>query len=420
MNPNLWAILSSSQHNWHSVSSISNEMKACYQIAFPLIQFLNFQYDDHSSHYKIYHIAQSLLKTRPAKLVFIDHSPAPFLLLKILNQISPDYLPELTLHLYGNFFHHFEYYYREQQLLKNYPCRITAASLSHLKLLKSCCLSTQKIYKFPFPTQVNQWRYNPELGKDFRKKHQITDQEHVIIFHGRKSMQKNTLGLLHFFSRLVDRLENVKLLILGDFDESSPNYFSHYFCRKHGFFYQCFKHEIEKLPLNVQNKILDFYHLSQIETHHALCAADLFISPSLHHYEDFGLAPLEALSSGLPSILTQWGGHNDYLENFPLAHKIEVSLSHQGLQLNWDKALSSIHELIKSPVSVTERDESYQLAERLYSKESLSKNLQEIYQFPALAFQGFASQYLSLNRNTIDNTTHPIYNQHISHFLLKD
>lgn len=415
-----WAIFSANNQNWQSVTTICSQIKRCYQEAFSHIHLIEYNYEDHSSHFEVLKIAKDLIERKIEKLIFVDHSPPPFILLKLLYQLQSNYRPEVVIHIYGNFFHRFDYYFREQEYLKLYPTRLTAASTAHQQLLLSSCLKDQDIHLFPFPITPKDWLFSEDKRNHFRKKFNLSLEDNVFIFQGRKSMQKNILLLLDLFEKILIEAPNSHLLVLGDYDESSPNYLGHYFCRQHGFFYQCYQEKKKSLKTSTQERIIELTHCPPSEVHEALCASDIFLSLGLHHYEDFGLAPLEALSSGLSCILSEWGGHLDFLKNFPLAYGIPVQLTHRGIIINKDEIISILNKTLHQPQSPQVRIEQNLISEKHYSVFSLSKTLKEIHQSPFVPFKGFLPEFLNFQRRKIDNTTNSLYHKHINNFMLKD
>ena len=71
----------------------------------------------------------------------------------------------------------------------------------------------------------------------------------------------------------------------------------------------------------------------------AFCGADLFIMPSRR--EGFGLAALEALSAGLPVLISGNSGFADALKNLPFCSSCVVNSEEAS---EWAKAIRTIHD----------------------------------------------------------------------------
>lgn len=64
----------------------------------------------------------------------------------------------------------------------------------------------------------------------------------------------------------------------------------------------------QELPTSIQKRIFFKGSVPHKDLNLFYNAADLFVSLSLHHDEDFGMSVAEAMATGLPCVLTDWGG----------------------------------------------------------------------------------------------------------------
>ncbi len=147
-----------------------------------------------------------------------------------------------------------------------------------------------KYIKYPeenieiIPPAVDHNLYYPNRSKECLLKYNIGDSEKVILYVGAEEPRKNIQFLINSFSKLKNKISNVKLLKVG-----TPNYL---FVRK-----KLLK-QIE--ALNLQNDVIFTGYVSESELAEIYNAVDLFIFPSL--YEGFGIPPLEAMACGTPVI----------------------------------------------------------------------------------------------------------------------
>ncbi|MGB9940899.1 glycosyltransferase family 4 protein [Methanosarcina sp.] len=147
-----------------------------------------------------------------------------------------------------------------------------------------------KYIKYPeeqieiIPPAVDHNLYYPNRSKKCLSKYGIGDSEKVILYVGAEEPRKNVQFLVNSFSKLKNRIPQVKLLKVG-----TPNYI--------GVREKLLK-QIE--TLNLQKDVIFVGYLSERELAELYNAVDLFVFPSL--YEGFGMPPLEAMACGTPVI----------------------------------------------------------------------------------------------------------------------
>jgi len=101
-----------------------------------------------------------------------------------------------------------------------------------------------------------------------------------------------------------------------------------------GYFQQRFDEVLSTLAKSLRGRIRILGNLDRNELSGLYCAADSFISFSLYHDEDFGMAPAEALATGLPALLSDWGGYSSFAVPGTSVHLTPVSLSRRGLSFD--------------------------------------------------------------------------------------
>jgi glycosyltransferase involved in cell wall biosynthesis len=147
-----------------------------------------------------------------------------------------------------------------------------------------------KYIKYPeeqieiIPPAVDHHLYYPDRNKKCLSKYGIGEDEKVILYVGAEEPRKNVQFLINSFSKLKNRIPQVKLLKVG-----TPNYIG----------------VREKLlkqiaAMNLQKDVIFVGYLSEKELAEIYNAVDLFVFPSL--YEGFGIPPLEAMACGTPVI----------------------------------------------------------------------------------------------------------------------
>jgi glycosyltransferase involved in cell wall biosynthesis len=154
-------------------------------------------------------------------------------------------------------------------------------------------------------------------------------------------------------------------LIAGSFDDIGAPFFG--VVGQPGSFYYAWKKSVEaaekKAPL------LSVRYLGMLSSHELrklYAASDLFVSLSLHHDEDFGMSPAEALACGTPALLSSWGGYSSFQGN-------------TGVGV-FDCALASV-KITKSGLEISHSDIQHALWRKSFSSEDarIRKNRSEHY-----------------------------------------
>lgn len=128
---------------------------------------------------------------------------------------------------------------------------------------------------------TEQYRFNPEIRKEYREKLGLGDKK-TFIHVGRFHPAKNHLFLLNVFSEIHKLDSNSVLLLVGD-----------------GSLHQSIEKQIESLGL--QNDVVLLGSRSDVPK--LLQAADCFLFPSV--WEGFGMVAVEAQATGLPCICSE-------------------------------------------------------------------------------------------------------------------
>lgn len=143
---------------------------------------------------------------------------------------------------------------------------------------------------------------------DIRGKYGIKDTDFVMLSIGSMTGNKGILqmlGLMHVLINMND-LEEYKLFLKGTGDlYESKLFLESYFTQL-----KITDQEKERIFKNVifLDKTLDFSMIN-----HLYNAADVYLSPYIA--EGFNLAPLEALTAGLPVVISETGSTEQYINN---------------------------------------------------------------------------------------------------------
>jgi glycosyltransferase involved in cell wall biosynthesis len=167
----------------------------------------------------------------------------------------------------------------------------------------------------------------------------VKSSEKVVLFLGRLTMQKGPEYFLAVAKKVLTMMADVKFIVAGSGD------------RFHSTVYRA-------AEMGIGHKVLFAGFLRGDDVTRAFGMADLYVMPSVT--EPFGIAPLEAISHGVPVIISKSSGVSEVLEHAlkvdfwdieEMTNKIVAVLRHPPLastlrenaaaeirHMTWDKA----------------------------------------------------------------------------------
>jgi len=162
---------------------------------------------------------------------------------------------------------------------------IITPSFAYKKMVIQMGTESEKVKVIPY--SVDLARFHPDnSGDKFRKRHDC-DGSNVILSVGRLNYQKGFSYLLKAISMVVQKLPDLKLVIVGDGEQFS------------------YLKELSQ-SLGLSDSVIFTGRISQVEMPEAYAAADVFVLPSI--FESFGIALIEAQATGKPVVCTRVGG----------------------------------------------------------------------------------------------------------------
>jgi glycosyltransferase involved in cell wall biosynthesis len=168
-------------------------------------------------------------------------------------------------------------------------------------------------------------KFRPAKDKNevrtLRKKLILSPTKNIMLYAGRISPQKNILSLLD----LLEAQKDLSLLVCGDVDSIGVPHIDK--SQRSNIANDLLK---EIGSRNLSTRIEFRPHQSQSELLKIMKACDYQVSLSSHYGEDFGYSIAQGLACGLKTILSSWGGHNNWKS---LTDRQSVSY----LKLNWEK-----------------------------------------------------------------------------------
>ena len=320
-------------------------------------------------------------------MVLIDPS------LKLLIEKTNKVKTSLIFYIFGDYVRKSSFYVRLNDCLIGKKVLFYAASECYQVLIGKSLISKSNCQLCPFPIKQQTFNIKKKSRSTFRKNHGLKKKDFALIYTGRISPQKNILLLIDTFNNLKKTLEstvNLKLFIFGNVDEfEMPTFYEKKF--KPGEYFQLLQTSIKNDDVKIFPRI-NHQHLKN-----AYAGSDLFISLSIYHDEDFGYSPIEALCSGVPVVLTNWGGYRD-LQNQNAKDKmiqhIDLEYSECALILNEKE----IQEKITS--SILNKRISKSTSRKMKTKYSLDNISNQYAKFlvePIEPFHGFHEEFISLS-----------------------
>lgn len=128
-----------------------------------------------------------------------------------------------------------------------------------------------------------------QWNNEIRTKYDISDNDVVFSFAARLTADKGINELLEAFTNLVEKYDNIKLLVMGGMDDSGS-----------------INNEFVKNAEN-SGKVIFTGNVPDVERYYA--ASDVFVAPS--YREGFGLVVIEAEAMALPAIVSNVPGQID-------------------------------------------------------------------------------------------------------------
>jgi glycosyltransferase involved in cell wall biosynthesis len=195
---------------------------------------------------------------------------------------------------------------------------------------------------FVFAPKVDTHFFLPpsEKQKQFaRMKQQIKEKQIHIVYAGRWIVTKGICQLI----RMLDiwPISKVVLTIAGNIEEDNKIFYS--VARHHTF--SCFlKNEILQKKRGWLR--LKPAPINKRELRELFWSADLFINPSFHPDENFGITVREAACCGLPVVTTNFGGLKPLADNMPWKG-VDTYPTIFGLRFN----LRQFNKLLKSAIA---------------------------------------------------------------------
>lgn len=346
-----------------------------------------------------------VVRVKPHDIVFIDHKPRAGLILgnSMKKEAWPsDPQPTLNFHVYGDFVFFSHEWSALGKVLEGVPVRLFCASERHRDLVLSFMPGqADRLFVVPFPVDCNQWLSREEDRRAVRARYGVLEHQTVILYTGRISLQKNVFRLIEEFVLHRKSHPSALLWIIGAYDDPCGRMFG--LSLPAGYLFQKMNKVLSRLDEVTRSSIRLLGPMDRGELRKVLAAADVFSSLSIYHTEDFGMAPAEALSAGLPCVLSDWGGYTSFAIDPKVCHLIPVELLAHGFALSSSKIQGALVVAGEADRSLAVRNQRGLRFGEVFSVDSIARRLADIFSRKAMAFSGFSKWKLQQVANYVES-----------------
>lgn len=318
--------------DWKSCQTITNNLHQAYELVGKSMgqdgqsKVRTLTINDSLTEYEGVDLARGILEASPRVIAFIDHYPHPAPLIRSLRrayEATQKEAPLLVFHVFGDFVLNCLQWQAIEDDLKFFKVQFVAASHKQVQLVHSFIsdLKIEAMQVIPFPVSDLDYFFSEEIRERFRVE-QECQNEFVFVYTGRLSYQKNITTLLRSFSTFIKSFDHqARLMIAGPMDDLAIPYLG-----KEALPGTFFFHWEEALKeYGLTDKVTYLGNLNSEELFKLYNGSDCYISLSTHNDEDYGMSPAEALATGLPCILSSWGGFISFAKYAPtMVNLVEV------------------------------------------------------------------------------------------------
>lgn len=359
-------VILTEEAEWVSCQSIQKNLIQSYKCVFPEIDIVSVENNKTSYSKQINLIG----KKSYDRVILLDYRLNISLFFNIYAQLTITQHTHFFIHVYGDFILHIKKWDIDQALLDKFSIKLICASSAQNNIVQNIFKGSENyISTIHFPVDTQIFNYSNNIIKsETLKSLNIPASLHnknVILYTGRISYQKNIIELLDYFKKYNMLTGNSSILILaGGFDDIILPYQD----------FQVAQNFYQNMVLQEQDEYIFFLgSVNKKVLVHLYNIANNFISLSTYNDEDYGMSVAEALVCGLPCILTQWGGFNDFLKN---DHTMPVSLVKNNTRLIPSQS-SCLKQLLLQQNTYLKRTAFSNLMKEKYSIEAIAESLKD-------------------------------------------
>ena len=382
---------------WRSCCFITAGLRDAYRILAPKHQveevFVSSQFAEQDAE----SLAVQILSFQPQVVCFLDTYPEFGPVIGFIRRMRRgSQMPLLRFHAYGDFTCKAALWLSWKDILIDLRTQFVCASEAQEGLLAGLLVGSKGATGVcHFPLDIESFSYSPESRSKMRRSLGLDSEDFVILYTGRMTLQKNVIAAVRAFANLPEAvLVRCHFVFAGEFDDlGAPVDGANL---PPGGFFTLWSREIASLPEAIKQKIHLLRGLPRQDLRGLYSAADVYLSLSLQHDEDFGMAPAEAALSGLPLLLTRWGGYKTFLSLDSVDRGITVSISEtNGSTFKISDVVDQLLNLTGHRRAPEERIQAGLRAAEKLSVQNISKQIEGLPQTGA-KFRGFRPELSEL------------------------
>jgi len=334
--------------SWVSCQKIVFNLHKSYALNKDL-ELLNFNYSVDQTALEILQSAQAVVAANPDVIVILDHKPHPLAILQLILPKLENKKPRIVFHVFGDFTLYYAHWDKLGKLLRGYQVDFIVASDRQKHLIDKFMPQNVRAYVCPFPVDKSEFSFNESVRKLQRKEWGLSDKDMAFVFTGRLSRQKRTHTLLKSFSDFIEKTktDHAHLFIYGASDSIGDQFIGKW--EVEGEYFRKISRVYKSLPEHIQEKIHFMGSVPNAELKGVYQGADMLVNLSVHNDEDYGMSVAEAQCSGLPAILTDWGGlasfHHDEMPE--ATRYIPVVIGKRSKLIHYQSVVSAFEQAVK-------------------------------------------------------------------------
>lgn len=402
-------VFSFKESNWVSCQKIVFNLHKAYQIC-PETVLENFNYPhDGATVDDINELAREIAKFKPDAISIMDHKPHPVALLFALKSAydGVDLKPKIIFHLFGDFTLFYNQWERSLPVLHLFRTEFVVAS-GRQKILIDRMFQTDRTVVCPFPVDEAEFSFDPANRIKQRQKWELNDEDVVFLFTGRLSRQKRIKTLITHFADEFAHDQRAHLYLYGYQDNIGDPFLGKF--EIEGEYFRLFYRAYKSMPASVQKRIHFMKGVPNSELRQVYQAADVLVNLSVHNDEDYGMSVAEAQFTGLPAVLTDWGGLAGF-EHPQLKEAtsfIPVKIGPRSKLIFRPLIKKALRAYFENPCQ-SHRTEISQLARERFGVQRASEIMKEVISREGESFQGFSDLFYRASKRTKVAQTDPAY-----------
>jgi len=184
---------------------------------------------------------------------------------------------------------------------------------------------------------------DPESVAGYRRAQRFAPDDRIVLYVGRILLEKNVHSLVRAFRCVLEAEPRALLVLVGPFSAQADEF------SETGVLVRDYRRVVKGTAsaLGVppgRIRIMPFQDQRSLPLLYG--AADVTVSLSIYHDEDFGYALVESMACGTPVVASAWGGHRDAIVDGVTGFLAGTSATAGGVKVDWWAAVDRIVGLL--------------------------------------------------------------------------